>query len=379
MLDVLAELPLVDHHCHGVARRLDGGEAVERFLSESADPAPPGTTWFDAPLGLAVRRWCAPLIDLEPLAPAEDYMARRLALGVEETNRRFLRAARLEALFVDTGFRSDELLGVGEMEAAAGVPVREVVRLETVAERVAAAGVSAEAYPGAFEQALCEAAEDAVGLKTVLAYRGGLEVDPLQPERAEVVRAAGRWFGESAGRPARLTDPVLLRHAVWVGAMHGAERGMPLQIHSGLGDPDLTLHRANPSLATPLLRALQPLGTSVIFLHCYPYQREAAYLAAVFPHVGFDVGLALHSLGPSAVRLMGEALELAPFSKQLFSSDGIGLPELHFIAAQLFRHSLAAVLERWIGEGYCTAADAERIAMAVGRDNARRLYRRAPQ
>ena len=43
-----------------------------------------GTTFFDSMLGLAVRRWCAPVLGLEPHASAEDYLTRRQQLGAGE-------------------------------------------------------------------------------------------------------------------------------------------------------------------------------------------------------------------------------------------------------------------------------------------------------
>jgi uncharacterized protein len=122
------------------------------------------------------------------------------------------------------------------------------------------------------------------------------------------------------------------------------------------------------------VRALGELGVEVVFLHCYPYHREAAYLAAVFPHVYFDVGLALHYTGPSAIRVLTEAMELAPFTKQLYSSDGFALAEFHYLGAVLFRRSLAAILEDWVRRQECSAADADRIAELLGRANAHRIY-----
>jgi uncharacterized protein len=232
--------------------------------------------------------------------------------------------------------------------------------------------VDAAAYPDAFARALEEAAASAVGLKTVVAYRGGFKLDPTRPLTGEVVEAAGRWLSKHG--PRRLEDPVLLRHGIWTGAELARDRGLPLQIHAGYGDPDLTLHLVNPSLLTDLVRALGQLKVDLVFLHCYPYHREAAYLAAVFPHVYFDVGLALHYTGPSAIRVLTEAMELAPFTKQLYSSDGFALAEFHYLGAVLFRRSLAAILEDWVRREECSAADADRIAELLGRANAHRIY-----
>jgi hypothetical protein len=370
----LEELPLVDHHCHGVVAGALERPAFENLINEGFDPPPPGVSHFDAPIGLVVRRWCAPVLDLDPLAPAEQYLARRWELGPEEVNRRLLGGAELGALLIDSGYRSEELLDLPDMGKLAGAPVHEIVRLEAVAESAAADLPDAAGYPDAFVTALEKRAAAGVGLKTIVAYRSGFGLDPTRPSREEVVRAAGVWLRATEEGRGRLTDPVLLRFGIWAGADVGRERGLPLQVHSGFGDPDLRIHQANPALLTDLIRALGELPVNVVFLHCYPYHREAAYLAAVFPHVYFDIGSALNYTGPSARGFMAEALELAPFSKQLFSSDAFGLSELYFLGAQLFRRVLGEILESWIQEGACTTGDAERLARLIGRDNALRIY-----
>jgi uncharacterized protein len=365
-------MPLVDHHCHGVVPGDLDRRSFEGFATEGLDPVTEGTSNFDSPVGLAIRRWCAPVLELPPLASPDDYLTRRAELGAEEVHRRLLRSIGLEALLVETGHLAAGLLGPAAMGSLAAAPAHEVVRLETVAEVVARQGVDAAAYPTAFARALEEEAAGAVGLKTVVAYRGGFKLDPTPPSTREVVDAAGRWLSKR-GAP-RLEDPVLLRHGIWTGAELARDRGLPLQIHAGYGDSDLTLHLANPSLLTDLVRALGQLKVDVVFLHCYPYHREAAYLAAVFPHVYFDVGLALHHTGPGAAQVLAEALELAPFTKQLYSSDGFALAEFHYLGALAFRRGLTAVLDDWVRREECSAADSDRIAELLGRANAHRIY-----
>jgi predicted TIM-barrel fold metal-dependent hydrolase len=369
----IGEIPLVDHHCHGVVSSDLDRRLFEGFINEGFDPAPEGTSHFDSPVGLAIRRWCAPVLELQPLPSPDEYLARRAELGAEEVHRRFLRSARLETVLVETGYTAAaDILSPAAMGSLAAAPAHEVVRLEAVAEAVAREGVEAAAYPDGFARSLEAAAAAAVGLKTAVAYRGGFGFDPTPPSTGEVVNAAGRWL--SRGGAPRLEDPVLLRHGIWTGAELARDRGFPLQVHAGYGDPDLTLHLANPSLLTDLVRALGELAVDVVFLHCYPYHREAAYLAAVFPHVHFDVGQALNYTGPGARQVLTEAMELAPFTKQLYSSDAFALAELHHLGALLFRRNLAAILRDWVGRDECSAAEADRIAELVGRANARRIY-----
>jgi predicted TIM-barrel fold metal-dependent hydrolase len=364
--------PLVDHHCHGVRRgRLDRPE-FERLIVEGGLPAPPGTTHFDTPLGLAIRRWCGPVLDLPPHAPAAAYLARRAELGADEANRRLLHAAGIGVFCVDTGLSDSELLSPAEMGRLGGGRGREVVRIEQVAQWVAERDPTAAKYPEEFAEALFRRAGGAAGLKTIMAYRYGLDFDPWPPEPGEVIAAASAWFAGYHVEP-RLTDPVLLRHALWTALGIAREYGLPIQFHTGFGDSDLRLHRANPALMTDFLRAAQPVP--VVLLHCYPYVREAGYLAAVYPHVYIDCGLTVTHTAAGSATVIAESLELAPFHKNLFSSDCYGLAELCHLGALYFRRGLGAVLAGRVRAGEWSLTDAVRIARLIGGDTARRIYR----
>jgi predicted TIM-barrel fold metal-dependent hydrolase len=187
-----------------------------------------------------------------------------------------------------------------------------------------------------------------------------------------VTAAAGGWLRRIAsGEPARLADPVLLRHVIWA----GVDRGLPLQFHVGLGDPDLRLHRADPLLMTEFIESVEPYGVPVMLLHCYPFHRHAGHLAQAYPHVHFDVGLAVNYVGSAAREIVAQSLELAPFAKILYSSDAWGPAELHYLGALLWRRALGQVLAERVRDGDWSRADAIRVATMVGRDNARRVYR----
>ncbi len=365
-------LALIDHHCHGVVADPLDRPGIEALLTEAPGPPAPGTSRFDSQLGFAVRRWCAPVLGLEPHAPAGSYVQRRAELGPAEVNRRLLRAAQVDTWLVDTGYQADRILTPEQLAAASGTPAREIVRLEALAGQVAGSGVSATGFAAAFAAALAGAAATAAGLKSIAAYRFGLALGPERPTGAEVRAAAGDWLRAAAGGgPARLTDPVLLRHLIWA----GLDTGLPVQFHTGFGDPDARLHRSDPSLLHDFLLATQDLGTPVMLLHCYPFHRQAACLANVFPHVYLDVGEALNHVGARSAAVLAEAMELAPFHKLLYSSDAFGLPELHYLGAIGFRRDLARVTGAFVADGAWSAADAGRVAVLAGAANARRVYR----
>ncbi len=352
--EVLRDLPLVDGHCHQLLVRAPAD--LGRYLTEGDEP---GSGW-DTGAGLAVRRWCAPVLDLPPLAPAADYLARRAELGHDEVTSRLLRAAGLSHVLIDTGLRGPDLA------PPAVTGVHEVVRLERVAEDLAAAGVGPAEFAAAYAERLDAECRDAVGVKSIAGYRYGLDLDAARPAPAEVRQAAGEWL---AGPDRRLDHPVLLRFVLWA----GVDQGLPLQFHTGFGDRDVALRRADPALLQPFLAAVD---VPVVLLHCWPYHRAAGWLAGVYPHVYLDAGLTIAQVGARAGAVLAECLELAPFTKVLFSTDGYRLPELYLAGAAQFRHSLGSVLDGWVAEGAMTGDDAVRVARLVGAENARRVYRR---
>ncbi|MFI6290736.1 amidohydrolase family protein [Nonomuraea sp. NPDC050790] len=364
--------PLVDHHCHGVRRDELSRAQFELLITEGSTPAPPGTTHFDTPIGAAIRRWCAPVLDLDPHAPPAVYLARRAELGAGEVNRRLLEASGIVAFLVDTGLEAPELLSAAEMGRHGGAAADEIVRLEQIEQDVAETARAAVDYMDSLAEELTARAARAVGLKSIAAYRCGLDFDPARPSRGSVIAAANRRLGDPKRR---LTDPILIRHLLWTAVDVARERGLPMQFHTGYGDTDLYLNRADPALMTGFIRSLQPIGVPIILLHCYPYHRQAAYLAAVFPHVYVDVGLALTYTAAGSARIMAELLELVPFHKQMFSSDCYGVAETCHLGALYFRHSLARVLRTRLDDDEWNATDCARIAHMIGSGNARRVYR----
>ncbi|MFF6977819.1 amidohydrolase family protein [Streptomyces sp. NPDC008343] len=361
----LAALPLVDHHCHGIVTADLDRDGFESLLTEG-EPWP-GISSFDTPAGVAVRRHCAPLLELPRHAPADAYLARRAELGRREVDRRLLAAAGTAVFCVDTGYTPQRLTTPRELAETADATAYEVVRLEAVAEAVAAQGVEPDAYATAFRTAAEEAVRrpGVVAVKSVATYRTGFDLDPARPSEALVGAAARQWL-ENGGR---LADPVLVRHLLWT----AVDLGRPLQLHTGFGDTDIRLHRVDPHL-TDWLHLIK--GTiPVLLLHCWPYQRQAAFLAAVFEEVYLDVGLTLHHVGPARSRaILAEALEITPFRKLLYSSDAYGLAEFYQLGALAFRRGLGELLQDRVDTDELSLPDALRIAAWAAGDNARRLY-----
>ncbi|MFB8789757.1 MAG: amidohydrolase family protein [Potamolinea sp.] len=112
-----------------------------------------------------------------------------------------------------------------------------------------------------------------------------------------------------------------------------AKYKMPVQFHTGFGDPDLDLRLGNPVYLRPLLEEKRFRNAPIVLLHAsYPYTQEAGYLASVYPQVYLDFGLAVPFLSVAGMRsTVQQLLELAPTSKLMYSSDAHNIPELYYL------------------------------------------------
>jgi uncharacterized protein len=318
--EVLSEIPLVDHHAHGILRVRPTLDEFRGLFSESPDPR----QWPHVATGLTYRRATRELAAFFGCEPTEAAVyEHRLAADLSDYASALLRATGTQLLLVDDGFPPP---GTGieweELGALAGCDARPVLRLETRG-------------PDAADAVRRARDEGFVALKTIAAYRGGLD-------RVSEGVVAALEVNDASGDP------------------------LPVQVHCGFGDWDLHLWRADPSYLKPLIERFR--DTPFVLLHCYPFVREAGWLAHVYGNVWFDLSLTIPHVARPA-EMLREALELAPVSKLLYASDAARAPELYYVAAKWWREALAEVLPELYGE------DAEWAARRVLRENALELYR----
>ena len=290
------------------------------LFSESPDPR----AWPHLATRLTYRRAIRELAELFGCDATEQAVyEHRVATDPGEYASRLLRATGTGTLLVDDGFPPP---GTGvewhELGELAGCEARPVLRLETRGPEAREA--VERARPDGF-----------VGLKTIAAYRGGLD-------RVSEHVVAALEANDATGDP------------------------LPVQVHCGFGDWDLHLQRADPSHLKPLLERFRE--TPFVLLHCYPFVREAGWLAHVYGNVWFDLSLTIPHVSRPA-EMVREALELAPVSKLLYASDAARTPELYYLAAKWWRQALAEVLSEAL-----PADEAEAAGRAILRENAIGLY-----
>ena len=204
LLPYVAEQPLVDHHCHGVLRRDADVATLESMLSEGG-----GFPWrFGVRLAGRVHVPAALPAGARPCRRTpelDDYVARRAELGSTEVSKRFLVAAGASALCVDTGYVPEPITSPAELGDPGG---RDRAR-----GRPAGAGGRGRGrgrggrggFADAVRSALATRTAAAVGVKSIAAYRTGLDLGAERAggfrgrDRSRALAARGRSAGDPRG------------------------------------------------------------------------------------------------------------------------------------------------------------------------------------
>ncbi|HWI44972.1 MAG TPA: amidohydrolase family protein [Rubrobacter sp.] len=373
----LTQVPVVDNHCHGIMQdqTFDDLAIWRHSFTESTDP---GMARDHVASTAFYRRLIRTLADFLGCEPEEEAVfAARSGKNGRELTGALLRAANVETFLLDTGFPPpEEVFPIPELGEIGGCRTEPMLRLEILMESLLAEHYSLEDV----KEALAAELDDVrgrgyVALKSIAAYRTGLDIREWPREEAEELFHGYRRVA-GAGH-ARLVHKPLLDTLLHVAFAQSARQEVPVQFHVGYGDADTDLLLGNPLYLRPVFQRSDYHGMPVVLLHeCYPYTRQGGYLAAVYENVYLDLSYGIPLLGyGEMLSFTRQALGVAPSSKLMYSSDGIGVPELHWISAIDGRRAIGEALGELVSRGELDLSDAEAAGESILRANATRLYR----
>jgi predicted TIM-barrel fold metal-dependent hydrolase len=373
----LTQVPVVDNHCHGILRdqAFEDIASWRQAFTESTDPGMPRDHVASTALYRRLIRMLAYFLGCEPEEEAV-YSARTEKDGRELTGA-LLRAANVDTFLLDTGFPPPEtVLQVAELGELGGCRAEPMLRLEILMESLLAEKDSLVDVKEALAAELDDVRSGGyVALKSIAAYRTGLDIREWPREEAE--ESFHEYRRVAGAGPARLVHKPLLDTLLHVAFAQAARQEVPVQFHVGYGDADTDLLLGNPLYLRQVLQRSDYRGMPVVLLHeCYPYTRLGGYLAAVYENVYLDLsyGIPLLAYG-EMLSFTRQALGVAPISKLMYSSDGIGVPELHWISAIDGRRAIGQALGEMVAHGELSLPEAEAAGESILRDNATRLYR----
>jgi len=369
----LSPIPIYDHHAHALFHEhLWRSEPIEQFFTEAYDS---GILGHFARDNLFFRRSIRDLAGFYGCEPSvEAVLEARQKWDYLELCNQMFDAANISHWLIDDGIWPDKLWTVAESGLNLPPIVRRVLRLESELAKLVETHDSATGLLNAFETQLRQEAPRIAGFKSIVAYRTGLDItrhNLVEIERAytELRRSMTR------GQPPRIASKPLLDAMLWMALKVARETDKPVQFHTGYGDPDLDMRLASPLHLRAVFEAPELKGVKVVLLHCYPYVREAGYLASVYAGAYLDLGLTIPYASVSAMRtVMFEALHLSPVSKVLFSTDAQRTPELFWLGAKWGRKVIGDVLGQTVQDSDLSQEEAYWAAERILYANASDLY-----
>ncbi|KAI1418375.1 glutamine synthetase/guanido kinase [Hypoxylon sp. FL1857] len=228
---------------------------------------------------------------------------------------------------------------------------------------------------------------DVVGFKSIICYRRGLDIpladevqahiDDVNRELEDIINAGVKVGDHGTSLNKRIEYSHLNNLLVHVAAklirdVPGPKK--PIQFHTGLGDNDITLTKSSPSHLQSFIREYPTVP--IVLLHAgYPWTRETAYLAAMYPNVYADIGEVFPCISRQGQEsVLREMLEVCPWSKVLCSTDGHGFPEMFLIATTQIRSALKTVLGELVRTQQLTEKQAVQLVQSILYSNSKKLY-----
>ncbi|XVF55560.1 hypothetical protein PTKIN_Ptkin06aG0045700 [Pterospermum kingtungense] len=368
--EAIEKIEVVDSHAHNIVP-LDSSVAFLNSLSEAT-----GEALSFAPHSLSFKRNLREIAELygteSSLDEVEQY---RRSCGLQAISSKCFNAAGISAVLIDDGLKLDKKHDIQWHQNF--VPfVGRILRIERLAEEI----LDEERSDGstwtlaAFTETFLKIANEIVGLKSIAAYRSGLEINPhVTREDAEI----GLSEVLRGGKPVRITNKNFIDHIFTHSLEVALQFDLPLQIHTGFGDKDLDLRLSNPLHLRTLLEKKRFSGCRIVLLHAsYPFSKEASYLASVYPQVYLDFGLAIPKLSVHGmISSVKELLELAPIKKVMFSSDAYATPEAYYLGAKIAREVVFSVLRDSCIDCDLSIAEAIKASKDIFAQNAIRFYK----
>ena len=376
MLDITS-IPVVDNHCHPVLlnQHMDALR-FRSYCTETTDPSfaekhVPNTVYY-----LWLLRQMATFYGCE--RNEDDILAARSRLGADTLLEHLLRAANIDTLVLDPAYPlssacyTPERLGqLGHCRAV------KMLRLETLMQELILDYSDFDEVIERFADQVRHVHEHGYcALKSIVAYRTGLNIAEWSKDEAAAAFLEARTQASEQGQ-LRIAHKPLIDYLLHIAFQQAAEQQLPIQFHTGYGDSDTDMRLGNPLQLREVLERKDYHSMAVVLLHeSYPYCQLGAYLAAIYPHVYFDLSYTIPFLDKlEMLAFTRQALSVAPASKLMFSTDGIHLPEMHWAGALRGRSIIGQVLDEMIDADEIDEDQGYDIAQQILHDTAYAVYK----
>lgn len=385
----LKSTPIIDTHCHPfvpVKRRLNLSDVCALLYFEPSDTreAKELERRFTTIPPVVVSRL---ILELGKLYRGEEWAVSHLpseaGIILEERYERTQNYSEyvkflcddisLKTIIVDTGYPQPPIdLETFSNQVSCGV--HYIFRSETLSDQLLTKKEPFSDFLLSWDTAIDEALKDpnCKALKSVIAYRSGLDVYPRSKDEA---RKSYEAYQQNPTASLREKYKPLLDYLFIRAIEKTIHFDKVLQIHTGMGDIDIIGEKAHPMCLFELLKRAPFSSAKVALVHSgFPWVSEAASMTSLLPDVYMDLSMCcpFYPLGIN-LRLL-EALEQAPIRKILYGSDGMSIVEVMWLGGRLIKESLEEVLGKLIQEKKICKSEGQEMAEMILYKNAEQLY-----
>jgi hypothetical protein len=375
MLD-LSGIPVVDNHCHPVLlnQQVDA-PGFRNYFTEASNPSIPEKHIPNTVYYLWLLRQLATIYGCPNTE--EDILAIRSSLDDDTLLERFFRAANIDTLILDPAFPLPHICYSPEHMGQLGhCRTARMLRLETLMQQLIIQYQNFDEVVDRYTLALTNAREQGYcAFKSIVAYRTGLEISEWSKDQA--VSSFQEALLAIRNGQLRIAHKPLIDYLLHIAFQQAAEQELPVQFHTGYGDGDTDMRLGNPLHLRDVLERKDYQSMKVVLLHeSYPYTQLGAYLAAIYPHVYFDLSYMIPFVDRlEMLAFTRQALGVTPASKLMYSSDGIYVPEMHWAGAIRGRSVIGQVLQEMIDADEIDQEQAYDLALQILHDTAYTVYR----
>ena len=283
--------------------------------------------------------------------------------------------AQIRTLIMDFGYPLPQV-PIDVFREEVGVEVIPLLRIEVLIQELLDTDIGWSEFQRRYDDSIAEALTNGgyKGLKSIIAYRTGLDISPLSraPEQGmQALDVIRRARGRGGNAVKQLRDHLFCRAIELC-----IEHDVPFQVHTGMGDWEVHLAECRPALLMDLFRFPPYRACRFLLVHTgYPYHAEAGYLANVLPNIWCDLSEGLPFAGNAGKRIIREVLEMAPVSRVCYGSDTFGSPEPFYTSAILGKQAVKQALTELVDDVMISSRQAQQIGEMILWENAHQLYR----
>jgi hypothetical protein len=292
---------------------------------------------------------------------------------------RVLNAGMITALLPDTGYPYWKKVTIQDCaKVVKHQKLYEVFRVESIFSTrngiyMSDRDLPFDEYVEGYRDACASAVKTAgcVAMKTVIAYRTGLAIQPVTYTDAKAAFANNT---DVDLKSQKIVRDYLFKYT----AKLTAELGVPFLMHTGFTALTKPWSYGNPTDLSPIVTDPDLKDTVFVLLHGgYPWNSAAGFMAAHHPNIYLDLSEFNPATSIGIEHNFREALQFAPLSKIMFGSDGLGIPELFWYAARLAKRAMGNILNDFVQEKLMTTEKAEDYASQFFFETTKKVFRLA--